>query len=91
MKKEVREMATGLKYCKLKGKSHESAQEWMGRLYKAADCEYHEYDQKLTAQIIHRIDIDVMTGKILWELLALKDVNEATSEQILLQAQRMEE
>ena len=51
-------------------------------VYKASDCKYHEYTNGL--------DDVVMIGKILRELTAIKDINEATRDQILIWAQRME-
>ena len=60
----------------------------MDRLHtKAVDC---EYDQRLTEQFIHGLDDKVMTGEIMRELTVLKDINEATSSQILIWAQRVE-
>ena len=57
---------------------------------KASDCEYHEYDQRLIEQFIHWLDNEVMEGEILRELTALKDINEATSNQILKWDQTVE-
>ena len=50
-------------YCKLKRKSHESAQEWM-----TADFEYSEYNRRLI-QLSFMID-EGMIGEILREILA---------------------
>ena len=57
---------------------------------KASDCEYYEYDRRLTGPFINRPDVKVMLGKMLRELTALKDINEATTDQILTWAQRVE-
>ena len=47
----------------------------MGRLHiKGKDCEYHVYDSRLTENFIHRLDDEVMIGKILRDLIALKDI-----------------
>ena len=47
----------------------------MGRLCtNVADCEYHECNQRLTEQFIHRLDERVMIGEILRELSVLKDI-----------------
>ena len=63
----------------------------MGRLHtEAADCEYHEYNQRLTEQFTYGLDDEVMIGEILRELTTLKDINEATSDQLLIWAQRVE-
>ena len=75
-------------YCKLKRKSHESTKEWMGRLHtKAVDCEYYDYDGRLTKQCVHGLDDEVILGQIFRELTVLKDINEANSDQILMWAQ----
>ena len=64
----------------------------MGRLCtKAADYEDHECNQRLTEQFIHGLDDEVKIGKVLREFIMLKDINEATSDQIWNQAQRVEE
>ena len=58
-----------IQYCKLKRKSHKSAQERMGRLCtKASRCEYHDYDRRLTEQFIHVLDDKVTICKILRKL-----------------------
>ena len=45
----------------------------MDRLHtKAADCEYHEYDQTLTKQFINGLADSIMIGKILSKLSVLK-------------------
>ena len=73
-----------LQYCKLKINRPESAQEWMDRLHKkASDFEYHQYNQGLIEQFFHWLDNKSMIGEILMALTALKDINEATSNQIL--------
>ena len=57
---------------------------------KTADCEYHEYDRRLTEQFITGLDNEVMIGEIIWELTALKDISEAISYQILMWVERVE-
>ena len=53
----------------------------MGKLHnRAADCEYLEYDQRLTEKFIHGLDNEVMIGEILRDLTVLKDINEANSD-----------
>ena len=62
----------------------------MGILHtKASECEYHEYNQRLKEQFIHGIDDEVMIGEILRGLIALTDINESTSDQILIWVQRV--
>ena len=73
-----------LQYLKLKGKSHESAQDWMGRLHTMpAECYYKEYERKLTEQFIHGLDDKGMISEILREASVLEDINCATSEWVL--------
>ena len=56
----------------------------MGRLQtKATDCDYNEYDRRLTEQFINGLDND-MISEILREVLTLEDINHATSEWVLL-------
>ena len=58
-------------------------------LTKAADCDYKEYDRSLTEQFIHRPDDEDMISVILREVLTLQDSDDATSERVLLWAQRV--
>ena len=80
-----------LQYCKLKRKSQESGKEWMGKLQtKAADYDYNKHNSKLTEQFIHGLDDEGIISEILREIAAVENVGDATSEQILLWAQRLE-
>ena len=58
-------------------------------MYKASDCEYHDYDQRLKEQNIHGLDNEDMIGEILRELTALEDINEITCNQILVWVQKV--
>ena len=63
--------------------------DWMGRLHlNALDLESHAYNQRLTEKSIHWLDDEVMIGEILRKLTALRDINEATSKQMSVWAQR---
>ena len=84
-------MVLSLQNCKLNRNNHESAEEWMGRFHtKITDCEYREYDRRLTEQFIHVLDDGVIIGEILRKLKALEDIIEATSDKIVMWAQRVE-
>ena len=48
----------------------------LARLHtKASDCEYHEYNYRLTEQFILGLDNEVMIFKVLRKLTVLKDIN----------------
>ena len=80
-----------LHHCKWKRKSHESAQEWMVRLWtKTTDCNYNEYDRRLARLFIHGLDDEGLISKLLREVLALENIDEPTSEWVLLWAQMLE-
>ena len=64
-------------------------------VYKAADCEYHEYDRRLTKQFIYELDNEGMIGEILRKITTLEDTDYATSEWIVfgtqsIQAQKLQ-
>ena len=64
--------------------SHEYAQEWIGRLCpKVAKCNYRDPDRLLKEQFIVRLNLDGMTDEILREVIAPKNIEEATSEHVL--------
>ena len=61
----------------------------MGGLWiKAAECDYKEYDRKLTEQFIYRLDDEGMLKEILRDVSALEDIRHATSEKVLLRVQK---
>ena len=63
----------------------------MGRLQtKAVDNDYIECDRRLTEQFIHRLDDKGMISEILREVSMLEDIDDTTSEWILLVAQRVQ-
>ena len=63
----------------------------MGRFQtKAAECEYKEYDRLLTEQFIKGLDDEGITSEILNEVSTLENIEYATSERVLLWAQREE-
>ena len=67
------ETILSLQYCKLKKKSHESPQKWMGRLHiKAMDCKYREYDRRLKEQFVNGLDNENIIAEILKELRGLE-------------------
>ena len=57
---------------------------------KAADCDYNKYDRILTEQFIHGLDNEGIIIEILREVSLLEDIDEATSEWVLLWTQRVE-
>ena len=86
-----KQIVLSLQYCKCKRKSPESDEEWVGRLHtKATDCECKECDRRLTKQFMNALDDETIYGEMIRELPALKDTNEATSNQILVWAQGVE-
>ena len=57
----------------------------MDRLWtKAAECDYKEYDRKLTEQFIHRLEKEGIINDILREVSTLEDIDDATSKWVLL-------
>ena len=50
---------------------------------KVADCDYNEYDRRLTEQFIQGLDNEGMISEILREVSTLKDIDNAISEWIL--------
>ena len=55
----------------------------MGRLpTRPADCEYNEYDRRLTEQFIHWLHEEDITGEILREMLALENTDDTTRHNI---------
>ena len=57
---------------------------------RVANCEYNEYDRRLTEQFIHGLEHKNMIGEILREITALENNDDATSECICICAQRLE-
>ena len=55
---------------------------------EAVDCEYKECNRRMTEQFINGLDDEVCIGEIIRELTALKDINEVTSDHILMWTQR---
>ena len=51
---------------------------------KAADCEYKEYNRRLTEKFIYSLDNEVIIEETIRELTASKETDEDTSEQILI-------
>ena len=49
-----------------------------------AKCDYDEYDRRITEQFIHVLDDEGMVSQILREVSVLEDINDATSEWVLL-------
>ena len=63
----------------------------MGRLRtKAAQCQYKEHDSLLTKQFINGINDDGMQDEILKEVATLDNIEDTTSEHVLLGACRVE-
>ena len=59
----------------------------MGRLQtKAADCDCGKYDRRLMEQFIHELDNEGMISEIVRKVSALEDMDETTSEGVLLWA-----
>ena len=50
---------------------------WADSRKKAVECEYEEYDRKLTELFIHRLDDSGMTSEILREVSTSEDINDA--------------
>ena len=79
-----------LQYCKLKRKSKESAQEWMGRLHnKATDCKYQENDRRLKEQFKNDLNGGTILAKLIKELKVLRDKSKVSNKQVLMWAQRV--
>ena len=57
---------------------------------KAAECDFNEYDRELMEKFIHGLDDEGMISAILSEVSVLEDINDVTSERVLLWAQRGE-
>ena len=55
----------------------------------ATECDYKEYDKKLTEQSIHTLDDEGMISEIFREVSALEDINDTTNERVLLWVQRV--
>ena len=80
-----------LQYCKLKRKSHGSAQVWIGTLQtRAVDCGYIEYDGSLTKQFTPGLDDEDIITEILRKILALENIDDTTNEWVLIWSQRVE-
>ena len=75
-----------LQYCKLKRKSRESVQEWMGRLHIMPYCKYQEYDRRLKEKFINGLNSEAIIAEIIKELISLKDTSEVSSEHVLMWA-----
>ena len=57
----------------------------MGRLQtKEADCDYNEYNRKLTKQFKHGLDDECVISEILREVSALENIDNTTTEWVLL-------
>ena len=57
--------------------------------FQASDNEYHAYNQRLKEKFIHNLDDEAIIGDMLGKLTTIKDINEATSDQILIWAQTL--
>ena len=78
-----------LQYLKLKRKANKLAQEWMGRMQtKGAEYDNKEYYRKGTKQFIYGLGDEGVISEILRVVSALEDINDATSEWVLLWPQR---
>ena len=74
-----------LQYHKLHRKDNKCVQEWMGRLRtRAAECQYKEYNRLVTEQFINGLNDNGMLNKILKEVATQEDIDDTTSECILL-------
>ena len=56
---------------------------------RQVECDCKEYNRELTKQFINRLDDEAMISEILRKLSALEDIDDATSEPVLLCAQRV--
>ena len=80
-----------LQYFRLKWKSHEFFQEWVGRSWtRAADYDYNECDRRVTKQLKHGLDDEGMISEKLKEVSVLENMDYTTSERVLLWVQRAE-
>ena len=57
---------------------------------KEAYCDYNEYDRRLTEQFIHGLDNKGMISEMLRKVSVLEDIDDTTSEWILLLTQNIE-
>ena len=61
-----------------------------GRLWtKAAECEYKQYDRLLTEQFIGGLNDEGMIDEILREVVTLGNIEDVTSEHVLILAHRV--
>ena len=76
-----------LQYHKLHMRDNDFTQELMDTLStKAVECLYKEYDMLLTEQILNVLNDNELADEILKEVATPEDIEDATSEYVLLLA-----
>ena len=79
------------RYLKLKKNIHECGQELLCKLWiKTAECDFKEYDRQITKQFIHGLDNGGIRSENLRKVSLPEDIKDATSEWVMLWAQRVE-
>ena len=79
-----------LQYHRFNRKNIQSMKDWKGRFRtKAAESQYKEYDRLLREHFINGSNDNVMIDEILKEVTTLEDIEDATSECVLLCVHRV--